>query len=265
MRKWRKKDKFICHRSGSRSERKMKFTLIELLITIAIIVLLIAILLPALVKAREKARDINCLSNLKMMSTAARGYLNDSADMWWGYLFEFSPKDTNVFWYVPIGFYAGVLREMDAGTTSQSSWYIMKVRQQWNIFRCPSDTTLTADGKTLPNYGVNASCGLDPETGVKTGIDYRKMTKVKLPSQVCMFADAYGNAWSANMNTPATFRGKLYASGLGQEEVFPKFARHGNGINAALVDGHVERISPARLQQFISKSSLPFFDTNQIH
>ena len=265
MRKWTKKEKSICYHSGRFSETGMKFTLIELLITIAIIAILMAVLLPALNKAREKARDINCLSNLKMMGTAARGYLNDSADMWWGYLFEFSPKDTNVFWYVPIGFYAGVLREMDAGITPQSSWYIMKVRQQWNIFRCPSDTTLTADGNTLPNYGVNASCGLNPETGVKTGIDYRKMTKVKQPSRVCMFADAYGNAWSANMNTPATFRGKLYASGLGLEEVFPKFARHGNGINATFVDGHVERISPARLQQFISNSTLPFFDTGQIH
>ena len=59
---------------------RLRFTLLELLITIAIIAILASLLLPGLNSAREAARKSTCMNNLKTIGTAANLYRQDFDD-----------------------------------------------------------------------------------------------------------------------------------------------------------------------------------------
>jgi prepilin-type N-terminal cleavage/methylation domain-containing protein/prepilin-type processing-associated H-X9-DG protein len=61
--------------TNSLQQRRVGFTLVELLIVIAIIGMLMALLLPAMQSARESARRSSCANNLKQIYTACASHV----------------------------------------------------------------------------------------------------------------------------------------------------------------------------------------------
>jgi prepilin-type N-terminal cleavage/methylation domain-containing protein/prepilin-type processing-associated H-X9-DG protein len=70
---------FLPRHSEATAGQRSAFTLVELLVVIAIIAILAAILLPVLSQAQLRAKRIQCLNNLRQMTTAAQVYTGDSS------------------------------------------------------------------------------------------------------------------------------------------------------------------------------------------
>ena len=60
--------------------RRVRFTLVELLVVIAVIAILAGLLLPALNSAREKANSIRCVNNLSQLMKGQQLYASDFDD-----------------------------------------------------------------------------------------------------------------------------------------------------------------------------------------
>jgi type II secretory pathway pseudopilin PulG len=120
--------------------KRIAFTLVELLAVVAIIGLLVALLLPAVQSARESARRIQCGNNLKQMALAISGFetangsfpqagrtADDAAS-------SFDPQYyTWLYWILP---------QLDGKTVFDASWDVVR-RTPIPTFHCPSRRAAT--------------------------------------------------------------------------------------------------------------------------
>lgn len=232
------------------------FTLVELLIVIAIIAILASLLLPALSKAREKATGVQCVNNLKALSTAMQNYAGDNNDMIPFYI----PGSTKILWnYLLLGpnpkYRDGKTPYTDSWTHPPKGMYIDRVS-----FLCPSmsgNHPLTGNANWWeynPSYGINT--GLFPDDG-----GAYKITRYKSPSLKRMIVDTVkfdGTTfsdnegvwrWSRNVYSPETTNGLGYLS-----------PRHNMTVNMNHVDGHVSGYrSPSKLYPFTDRDKLQYY------
>jgi prepilin-type N-terminal cleavage/methylation domain-containing protein len=146
---------------GKRAEdthrARWAFTLVELLVVIAIVALLLGILVPALAKGRRTARDLKCTSNLRQISVAWALYANDfttfpvgsAPEYWlkvrwgWGGVHWYGMNDggdpNNPVYFLPAD------RPVNAYIASD-----LIAQERAEVFRCPSDTTVSYARTGLP-------------------------------------------------------------------------------------------------------------------
>lgn len=188
--------------------RRKAFTLVELLVVIGIIAVLIAVLLPALQRARQQAYRVQCMSNLRQLSTAVMVYVNQT-----GGWFPVAPMGSSrrsdfAAWYYQGT--SGNAQDYFANLANSPIGRILRLNpNNYQILLCPLDEL--AQRRSSPQYlysyafnrMFNGSSAY-PWTG--TGVGVRKLTQVKNSSEKVMLYeedddqrdDGNGELWTTN-------------------------------------------------------------------
>ncbi|MEO0475573.1 MAG: prepilin-type N-terminal cleavage/methylation domain-containing protein [Planctomycetota bacterium] len=226
------------------------FTLIELLVVISIIALLIAILLPVLGAARESARKMQCLSNLRGLSSSIIIYAQEHDDVMMKA--DFGPAN---HWTGELEPYLGSVTSTLSATTGDKTD---------SAFLCPTASLIKDDGSPLifgsattpwinrpvytsaNSYGINEwikpagqFSTTDPTNFPPENI-FNTLSDVDVPSRTPTFADAmWIGGWPKETDNPPA---DLNAGAVGPIPTgigLTRFCidRHSLAVNVTMLDG----------------------------
>jgi prepilin-type N-terminal cleavage/methylation domain-containing protein/prepilin-type processing-associated H-X9-DG protein len=237
------------------------FTLIELLVVIAIIAILAAILFPVFAKVREKARQTACLSNEKQLGLAFVQYAQDNNET------------------LPTHGCGGVgpWSGRGAGWGGQIYPYVKST----GVFHCPDDSTSpisevtngTTDVAVPISYAINLNVNRTDGGGVTNGL----ISGMTAPASTVLLCEAFasvanvtssteasaGGIYSPSTNGPGNTQGGSNIAGmatgcLGGDPstckpngvwLFYNTARHNNGSNFLMADGHAKWLNGASVSR----------------
>jgi prepilin-type N-terminal cleavage/methylation domain-containing protein len=207
------------------------FTLIELLVVIAVIAILAALLLPALSSAKQKSKSIQCVSNLRQMTTSYYMYqqdygkavaYGDVSTLWMKTLIQYHAQVAAVR-LCPMATDRGALPASQGQGNAAAPWL-------WNGDSSPLlDLGSYAINGWLYTYAGASQWVPEPEKY------FPKDTAITQPSLTPVFADAnWPDTWIEITGTPPLdlFNGDS-ATGLGRITL----ARHPLMRNARAVQG----------------------------
>ena len=235
-----------CGRAGQR--QPTAFTLLELLVTISVIAILAGLLLPALASARAKARAIQCVNNLRQLSTACALYTSDAEDA-----FPYNMGTDEIRRAVAQGRYynwTSSIMSWELDTDNTNTWLLTQggigpeLGRTAAVYKCPNDSVVSdlqaQNGITarVRSYSMNAMVGNAGQysRGGRNinNPDYKQFfrtTEIPQPADIFVFIEEH----------PDSIGDGYFLNRVEDREWTDLPASYHNGAaNLTFADGHVE-------------------------
>jgi prepilin-type N-terminal cleavage/methylation domain-containing protein/prepilin-type processing-associated H-X9-DG protein len=228
------------HLPTTHHETARGFTLIELLVVIAIIAILAGLLFPTLGKAKGMGQQTVCLNNLKQLTLAWAIYSGDNNESLVLNHEDYAPtqagsRSDSPSWVTGNAF-------TDTTSSNIQRGLLFHHLSSDAVYRCPSDRSTVLNAGKLPrtrHYGLSTymngmgNSATTPAWAVQKLI-FRKQSSIHDPdpAKAFVFIDNHRG------NTAGGAFG-VFQPGDWAWNTFPG-ARHQNGADLSLADGHVE-------------------------